>query len=98
MAPGASMATVKITVLAAGRLSVTITLVSVMLPALLTVPLYVMMPPGSAKLNGHTCVTVIAGVVVIAHVVLVEFVTAIPQMLRPVTVDMLVLVQFVGAR
>ena len=84
--------------LAAGRLSVTITFVSVILPALLTVPLYVMMPPGSTELNGHTCVTVIAGVVVMAHVVLAVFVTATPQMLRPVTVEMLVLAQFVGAR
>ena len=38
------------------------------------------------------------GVVLMPHVALAVFVIATPQMLRPVTVDMLVLVQFVGAR
>jgi len=63
-----------------------------------TVPLYVSNPPGATDTTGQVSVMDSSGVVVIAHVVLAVFVTITPQMLCPVTVEMLVLEQFVGAR
>ena len=69
-----------------------------MLPVFVTVPLNVSNPPGATGEIGQLCVIDSNGVVVIAQVVLAVFVTAMPQMLRPVTVEMLVLEQFVGAR
>src|SRR5436190_7813693 len=61
-APGASVAAVKTGVVPVRSL-VTTMLVSVMLPALLTLPVKVSRPPGLAGLAGQFCVTVRRGVV-----------------------------------
>ena len=95
--PGASTVVVKIGVPPLMLFSTT-TFVIGILPRFVTVPLYVNNPPGATGETGQLCVMDNNGVVVIAHVVLAVFVTATPQMLRPVTVEMLVLAQFVGAR
>jgi hypothetical protein len=73
-------------------------LVKVMLPVFRTVPLKVNEPPGNTWVAGQIAVTTICGVVVIKQVVLTAFVTATPQMLRPVAVEVLVVKQLVGAR
>ena len=68
-------------VLGAGWLSTTNTLVSVMLPVLVTVPVNTRVPPGATGAGGQSLVTAIAGVVTIGQVELAEFVTGTPQRL-----------------
>jgi hypothetical protein len=60
--PGASVAVVKTGVVPL-KLFTTLTLVSVMLPALLTVPLNTSRPPGLAGFAGQVCATTRRGVV-----------------------------------
>lgn len=98
VAPGARVATVKTVELAAGRSLTTTTSVRVMLPRFRTVPLYTTEPPGVIGVVGHTAVTTICGAVRIGQTEVTLLVTATPQMLRPVAVAVLVLVQFVVAR
>ena len=88
---------VRIRVLAAGRSPTTVTLVRVMFPSLRTVPLKVMRPPGTAGLVGHIAITEMRGVMRIGQVEVAVLVTATPQTVRPVPVEMLVVEQFVGA-
>ena len=51
-----------------------------------------------AALTGQTWVTTMPGEVKSGQMELTEFVTDTPQMLRAVAVEVLALVQFVGAR
>ena len=95
--PGASVPAVKIGAPPLMLFNITMFVIG-MLPVFVTVPLYVSNPPGATGASGQLCVIDSNGVVVIAHVVLAAFVTATPQMLRPVTVETLVEEQFVGAR
>ena len=72
--------------------------VKVMLPELLTNPPKSTELPANTGLGGQVSVMVMAGVVVIGHVVLAVLVTAMPQRLVARTVEILVLEQLVGAR
>ncbi len=78
------------------RLFKTTTFVKAMLPALLTLPLYVSKPPGTTGLTGQFWVIVISGVVVMGQVETTVLVAA-PQTAKPMAVEMLVEEQLVGA-
>ena len=68
------------------------------MPVLVTVPVKSSKEPGATGPTGQTLVTAMAGVVTIGQVTVTLLVTATPQMLRPVAVEVLVLEQLAGAR
>jgi len=71
--------------------------VKVTLPLLLTLPEKVSNWRGATGCVGHTLVTMIPGAVVMGQVVLAVLVTATPQMLSPVAVEVLMEEQLAGA-
>jgi hypothetical protein len=88
-APGAREATVNTVVLTEGRSLVTTTSVRVMFPVLRTVPLYWNEPPGNIGAAGQFTVTKIFGAVRMGQAEVTTLLTSVPQMLRPVAVDVL---------
>ena len=97
-APGAIVAAVKTTVLGTGRSLTTTTLLKVISPVFRTVPLLVIELPGTIGVIGQATVTAICGVVRMVQVELAELVTATPQILRAVPVEVLVIEQLVVAK
>jgi hypothetical protein len=78
LAPGPKDAALKMTVSAVGRSLTTTTLVSVMLPGFLTVPLYVSDPPGAGEVVGQVIVTAILGLPSSGQVLVALAVTRVP--------------------
>ena len=96
-APGARLASVK-TVLGEAWVSITVTLLSVTLPGLLTVPEKVMELPVTTGITGQFKLTAISGVPVIEHVAEAALVTRAPEQLSlPLAVRVEVLEQAVPA-
>ena len=96
MAPGGNAAAVKTGVAPLKLFRIT-TLVSMMLPALLTVPLYVSKPSGLTGFVGQFCVTAICGVVRSGQVALTELFTATPQTLAALAASVSATEQLAGA-